>query len=873
LPAGVVDPITLSCQSNYHILFTDGTTNQPNIPTVAGVVDNDENEPASFPPEIPPDNVLPNLNPNVGKPWQRPFRQGATPVSSSLSDIATYYWATDLRPLKNDVPAFPGKISATSTPPVKEGDGDWELDVAWWQHLNFSAISFGAEGTLDASNQTAVMQDIFSGAQNWPSFQNPNNPKTVGGAPVSRPAFAVDDLWHATVNSRGKFVYAKAPIEVAQGLANILAGIANSRKARVGTTFGGGQVLDSTNNIVFEATVEPGWGGNLAKVQIDPATANESATLWNTRDTLAAQLKPTPADAEPWFDNRRIVTLDTAGTPVPFRHPSDPGPTSGNLDATQLATLSASTLQQRKIVAYLRGGSTFAGQPIEGTSIGQFRKRFSAMGDISNSQPVVVGAPVKDIISNDAVFSDINDPGYKAFWDAHQSRSERIYVGANDGMLHAFDSSNGNEVFAYVPRAVIRSTLDATGKPDGIQALTYQDGGVPIFKHHMYVDGPVTTADVDFGGSDWHTILVGGLGKGGNAYYALDVTDPAAADEGAAAAKILWEFHDSDMNYSYGRPIIAKTYAFGWTVILTASYNNPSGFGKVYFLNPRTGAVLATLSTSAGSGTTPSGLTQLSGFTKDYHNQFVEQLYGGDLLGNVWRFDVHDPDPANWTTVKLAQLTDGAGNPQPVTTAPQIEIDFANGADRWVFVGTGQLLDTSDFNNPSPQQQQTMYAIRDGTLAAIETTGLPRTRATLPAVTSDAGLASSSATGWKFDLPIGERIVVNPEADLNVLVFAGTQAPTDPCVTSLPANIYAREFSTGASLIADAGGNRLTSFFSNDGAVGTTIVSVQDSSAGALPVLKVVFTRETNASIVPVSIIPPNLGSGHRFSIRMLGGR
>ena len=65
-----------------------------------------------------------------------------------------------------------------------------------------------------------------------------------------------------------------------------------------------------------------------------------------------------------------------------------------------------------------------------------------------------------------------------------------------------------------------------------MQALTYQDGGVPIYKHHFYVDSSPRTSDVDFnsagvngGASDWHTIVVGGLGKGGNSYYALDLTD------------------------------------------------------------------------------------------------------------------------------------------------------------------------------------------------------------------------------------------------------------------------------------------------------------------------------------------------------------
>jgi type IV pilus assembly protein PilY1 len=209
----------------------------------------------------------------------------------------------------------------------------------------------------------------------------------------------------------------------------------------------------------------------------------------------------------------------------------------------------------------------------------------------------------------------------------------------------------------FIPKALMRSTVDSAGKPDGIQALTFQDGGVPIYKHHFYVDSSPRTSDVDLnsagvkgGAPDWRTIVVGGLGKGGSSYYALDLTDPDAIDEAAAAGKVLWEVTDTDWKYTYGRPIIVKTYAYGWTVIVTSGYNNVSGEGRIYLLNPATGQphdiTKPYLTTGPVSCTGPdgtpqqSGLAQINGFTKDFHNQFVEQVYGGDLCGNLWRFDL-----------------------------------------------------------------------------------------------------------------------------------------------------------------------------------------------------------------------------------------
>ncbi len=134
----------------------------------------------------------------------------------------------------------------------------------------------------------------------------------------------------------------------------------------------------------------------------------------------------------------------------------------------------------------------------------------------------------------------VADPGYSAFAALNNGRADQIVAAANDGMVHVIDSSDGHEVFAFVPGALFRSPpappltppctqagVDEACKPNGLQALTYQDGPPSIYKHHFYVDSSPRTSDVDFnsagvkgGASDWHTIVVGGLGKGGNSYYA-----------------------------------------------------------------------------------------------------------------------------------------------------------------------------------------------------------------------------------------------------------------------------------------------------------------------------------------------------------------
>lgn len=898
IPTVAGNPV--SCTANYHILFTDGTTDQITLPLLVGEVDG-TNVPAhsaencAGPACTLPDGAASNPERTVaslvtGTPWPRPFKDAPTATANTLADIALNFWMRDLRTgagYENDVPAIDGRGGK---------DLDWRFDPSYWQHVNFSALSYGADGLLDASRYVTVTNQIQAGTQEW--FTAPNYPAPPNNAlfPAGNPrAVAVDDLWHATVNGRGKFVFAETPIEIAYGLGSIISGIGNSPKARVGATFAS-RNLSATNNFVFQATIEPGWSGDLKKVTIDTTTGMQGATRWSAATKLNNLLATPAPGASPandfdntWFLNRNVVTRDVdAGSfsVIPFRWAD-----LNNGTNTQLNTLATNTTRQKAMVAYLRGGSTYGAGPtpatIEGTGIGQFRLRNSKLGNISDSKPVVVGPANKP-------FTDANDYGYTAYKTANAARSLRVYVGANDGMFHVFNgdddsgpNTGGSETWAYVPSGVFTTAFDEGGRArKGLQALTYQDGGAPIFKHHFYVNSPPKTQDVDFANCgansacspDWRSIVVSGLGKGGNTYFAIDATNPAVANEAQAAAKVLWEFALPYSEFSFGEPIIAKTRAYGWVVVVSSGYNNikPGGDGRghLYVLRASDGTLLRTLNTTgADIGTTanPSGLGQISGYVKDDANQLLEQIYGGDLNGKLWRWDVSDPDPTAWQakTVLLANLTDPSGVAQPVTTAPEIEIDVNNGIDRFVLIGTGRLLDASDLTTPSPEQIQTAYAIRDGTLDTPNTAGLPiAPRSSMALASGVAGVATAAPNGWYDDLPLGQRIVVDVVAEFNVFSYTGTELQPDPCLTSLPAYIYARDFVQGESVVW-SGGAQVEYYFSNEGAVGLELVALEDPTK-SFPTIAIVYTKETNAAIEPVTIRPKAFGGGHRLSWRLL---
>jgi type IV pilus assembly protein PilY1 len=563
-----------------------------------------------------------------------------------------------------------------------------------------------------------------------------------------------------------------------------------------------------------------------------------------------------------------VTTNDATNAGVEFRLAS--------LSPAQQASLGSSTARRQAVLDFLRGDRSN-----EGPGEGQLRVRGSPLGDIVDSRPVHVGPPGQPYV-------DTTDKGYSAFKAAHATRPARVYVGANDGMLHVFDAQSGDEAWAYVPAPMFRT--DTAADRCGLASLAFPDrGAMPgtncasdqAFRHRYYVNATPRVADVDLAnnGTGWRTIVVGGLGKGGRGYFALDATDPASiTSEAAAAAKVLWEFAPPELGYTYGRALIAKVRAGlknsgdpqTWVVVVPSGYDSPDTAGTLYFLDPATGARLLELHTPGAS----EGLAHVAGYTRDPRNQLVEQIYGGDLAGNLWRFDVADVDPRNWSVTRLARLADASGAPQPVTTPPRIEVDAVTGADRWVLVGTGRLLHEDDL---ADTRTQTMYAIRDGTASAPAPITAPIGRADLAEVIDAGGLAAKPVKGWYDDLAAGERIVTELQAGASLVVYAATgPAGTDLCAPGQPAKIFAREIGRGRSqLRAVAGGPYVESVTIDHGAASLDIVALE--RAGSLPGayfgdVRIAVTSRSGGQMQVLHIDVPTATTRHRMSWRVIPG-
>lgn len=728
----------ISCRRNYHILMTDGIYNDSfNLP---GTTDNKDNTATTFPDAHAYTPFAPYLDTN----------------SNSLADIAFYYWSTDLRGLTNNITAQYPDRSGTAESQYENAVND----PATWQHMVNYTVGLGLEPFLADVGLTWSV-DTYGGS--YPVIKSGSTP----WPDTSSDGGKVADLWHAAVNSRGRFYSASDPSTLNAAFSSIVTAIAGETGASAALSANSTSILVGT--LVYQAEFNSkDWSGSLQALPVS-SEGIPGAPQWDASEKI------------PDHTARNIFTYsNNAGRTFDACNGANYVALKAALDLDELGVDDGNCAGR---LAWLRGNSSQ-----EVRKGGTFRNRLNTvMGDVINSDPAFV-------YSEDygySLMSGVEGTTYAAYLTSKSTRVPMVYVGANDGMLHAVRgdvaaADSGVEIFAFVPSGVYSNLSKLTA---------------PSYSHLYYVDGAPLSGDAYWGGS-WHTVLVGGLNAGGKTIYALDVSDPT----NFSTSDVLWEYTEADMGLTYSQPQIARLNNGVWAAVFGNGYNSPSEQAYLYIVNLQTGVLIKKI---------PAGVAGSNGLSTpvllDVNNdKITDYVYAGDLQGNMWKFDLSNNNEAVWDLAfsgdPLFTAHNAGGTAQSITARPAVS-GHPNGG-YMVFFGTGRYLHTNDVADMSAQS---FYGIWDNGSSAIATTDRSELQSQTITfqgtelydgpddnpdldlsfdvrTTSKNSVDWSSQRGWYMDLlepspasPKGERVVSMPIIRGDRVIFVTLIPHTDQC--------------------------------------------------------------------------------------------
>lgn len=689
--ASDTEAVELTCRQSFTLLMTDGYYDD-STSAVANA-----------------DNVD---GPNIAKPdgsvtkflATHPFKDNH---SNTLADVAMKYWHTDLRPsLENRVPSS-------------------EDYPAFWQHMVTFGIGFGVHGNV--TPKTAFAAIATKTAIPWQ-------------APSSSDKAKIDDLLHASVNSRGGFFSADKPDEFAKGLTNTL----NAINERVGSASNLAAVSTSTEAgaQVFQGRYVSGkWSGDL----------------WAYDITDGATVKWKASEKLPGYTERNIKFIKD-GKLTDFK--------ADKVSKSEIAV--ANDGIKTAIVNYIRGDKS--NEASENATY-SFRNRTSILGDIVNSAPAYVGAPERMGYQRYTHWPEASK--YEKFLSENNGRQPMVYVGANDGMLHAFNANTGEETFAYIPQAVIP------------QLHKLADVN---YAHQYFVDGNTTVRDIYLNDS-WRTVLLATTGRGNfSSLFALDITNPESIT-------VLFDIAVDAIGQNIGKPIVARSNDSSWTAILGSGFNNSANeTGLLYF---KLGDLIGEFGNYSGAAakllkvdnTSNNGFGQIESWDYDFDGN-MDFVYSGDLKGQIWKFDLRGS--GGWKVGNSAQplfKAETDGTLQPITGGLTLSTEPHTGK-LWIHFGTGKYLTLADLDS-AKFKTQSIYGITDDFSDSGAT--FKRSDLVVRVLTADSadptkrGLSESTILdpgkrGWYIDLASGERVVLPGILADQKLEIVTITPDNDPCL-------------------------------------------------------------------------------------------
>ncbi|MBY0572688.1 MAG: hypothetical protein K2P84_03315 [Undibacterium sp.] len=737
---GVAEVTTqATCRQNFNIMMTDGYWN-----------DGASYE-AGSPRNVDFDNT--SGSPITGKDKQgADFTYTYAPVlpfkasqGNTLADIAMYYWRTNLR---SDWTSSSQMNVQTATNGSAVG---LDKDFAFWPHLVQYTVGLGVNGSL---NRNTPLTDIAA----WPviDFADGNDDAKI------------DDLWHAAVNSRGKYFSANNAKDFSAALKAALGEIEERTSSATAVATSSNTIGDNTK-IYTSSFLPADWSGVLEQKALDSQGVVLTPNNWDTKSWA-----PVPS-------SRGLFTsTSTANSGLKI----DAFSSLSTIEQAAFNT-SAGTYPVDVVVTgadifeFIRGDKSKETKP--------FRTRKYILGDIVNSDPQFVGEGRNE--GYEFLTNSAEKAGYKTYLVSKKNRANvapTVYVASNDGMLHAFDAKadvTAVERFAYIPRVIIPD-LPALAKPG--------------YSHRFFVDGTPKIADAAIGPTTalWKTVLLGSTGAGAKAIYALDVTDPA----NFSANNVMWEKSstaasvDNDLGYVLGPPQMGRLKDGRWVAIFGNGYGSVNNQAALYVLDLKTGAEIYKQKAVLSGNATANGLSTPKLIIDT--DATVIGAYAGDLQGNMWKFTFKTdsstsfisqlmPAGSNLTTPLFAPTSSSVDDARPITTQPQIVKHPTEG--NIVVFGTGKIFEEND---TASTKIETLYGIWDKKVWSTSVRPSNLLQQDLSKIgfyyyDTNKPIDWQIYSGWKVLLNIagGERLVTDPIVFEDQVIFT-TLLPTDgsnPC--------------------------------------------------------------------------------------------
>jgi Tfp pilus tip-associated adhesin PilY1 len=574
---------------------------------------------------------------------------------------------------------------------------------------------------------------------------------------------------------------------------------------------------------------EPFWIGRLKKYNLN-SDGSVGTVAWDAGDKLATKSA-----------SSRTIKTYISGNMVDFN--------TSNITPQLLGLSSGATAQRDLVVGYFRGEDAY-------------NEDNWKLGDIWHSNPVVITSPsayFEDKVDNNNAFATFRSNNQRT----SSAGTKIATAGANDGQFHFFETGQGQEIMSFIPPNLLhRLPLVAhSTHPTGLT-------------HQYFVDGPTSAADVWLGtgsgtsksASDWKTILVFGLGRGGEVgapnlwsanssctpdtsianngysqtysvstpyycgYYAFDVTT-------TTNPTFKWRLNPTSSQAYFGAPwskmAIGRVKINGnekWVGFIGGggfSYSCGGGqpsppnsnWGKGFFVVDLNDGSILWSYTKANNSDMDYSIPAPPGIV-DYDNDgFIDTAYVGDLGGNMWRFKFCLGSQSSCSTSSWSgglMYRQQTGQIRPIYTGSSITKDPSG--NLWVYWGSGDKQCPNDSN-----AQERFYAIKDNRTSTF-------TFSDLENITSSSQTYDGSKQGYSILMTgQGEKILSDPVVFGGVVYFT-TFTPasgSDPCAQGGTSRLYGVNYLSGSGALT--GGARTTTL-SGTGIASSPIVSINPNS-------------------------------------------